>query len=438
MLLNGLRDRIVVQTDGQMKTGRDVVIAALLGAEEYGFATAPLVVSGCIMMRVCHLDTCPVGVATQNPELRARFSGEPEFVETFFEYIATEVRELMAELGMRTMAEMIGHVELLDTRHAVSHWKASGLDIGPILAVPQNPYGQTLIQSVSQDHGLADALDQQFIALAQPAINDGHHVSIDLPVRNVNRTVGTLLGHEVTKKWRGAGLPDGTIDITLTGSAGQSLGAFVPAGIQIRLVGDANDYVGKGLSGGRIIVHPHPFAPFVAEDQVVAGNVIAYGATAGEIFLRGKVGERFCVRNSGATAVSEGVGDHGCEYMTGGRVVILGPTGRNFGAGMSGGIAYVYDPTEVFASKVNYDMVDLDDLDATDLDFLVDLIGRHRDLTGSTVADSILQSWDLAAKSFRKVMPRDYERVLTVIAESRAAGLDEEQTVDKIMEAARG
>ena len=438
LLLNGLRDRIVVQTDGQMKTGRDVVIAALLGAEEYGFATAPLVVSGCIMMRVCHLDTCPVGVATQNPELRARFSGEPEFVETFFEYIAMEVRELMAELGMRTMAEMIGHVELLDTRHAVSHWKASGLDIGPILAVPQNPYGQTLIQSVGQDHGLADALDQQLIALAQAAINDGHHVSIDLPVRNVNRTVGTLLGHEVTKKWKGAGLADGTIDITLTGSAGQSLGAFVPAGIQIRLVGDANDYVGKGLSGGRIIVHPHPFAPFVAEEQVVAGNVIAYGATAGEIFLRGKVGERFCVRNSGATAVSEGVGDHGCEYMTGGRVVVLGPTGRNFGAGMSGGIAYVYDPTEVFASKVNYDMVDLDELDATDLDFLVDLIGRHRDLTGSTVADSILRSWDVAAGSFRKVMPRDYERVLAVIAASRAAGLDEEQTVDKIMEAARG
>ena len=438
LLLNGLRDRIVVQTDGQMKTGRDVVIAALLGAEEYGFATAPLVVSGCIMMRVCHLDTCPVGVATQNPELRARFNGEPEFVETFFEYIAAEVRELMAELGMRTMAELIGHVELLDTRHAVRHWKASGLDISPILAVPQNPYGQTMIQSVGQDHGLGEALDQQFIALAQPAINDGHHVSIELPVRNVNRTVGTLLGHEVTKKWRGAGLPDGTIDITLTGSAGQSLGAFVPAGIQIRLVGDANDYVGKGLSGGRIIVHPHPFSPFVAEDQVIAGNVIAYGATGGEIFLRGKVGERFCVRNSGATAVSEGVGDHGCEYMTGGRVVVLGPTGRNFGAGMSGGIAYVYDPTEVFASKVNYDMVDLDELDGTDLDFLVDLIGRHRDFTGSAVADRILRSWDVAAGSFRKVMPRDYERVLTVIADSKAAGLDEQQTVDKIMEAARG
>jgi glutamate synthase (NADPH/NADH) large chain len=344
----------------------------------------------------------------------------------------------MAELGMRTMAEMIGHVELLDTRHAVRHWKASGLDISPILAVPQNPYHQSMIQSVGQDHGLAEALDQQLIALAQAAINDGHHVAIDLPVRNVNRTVGTLLGHEVTKKWRGAGLADGTIDITLTGSAGQSLGAFVPAGIQIRLVGDANDYVGKGLSGGRIIVHPHPFSPFVAEDQVVAGNVIAYGATGGEIFLRGKVGERFCVRNSGATAVSEGVGDHGCEYMTGGRVVVLGPTGRNFGAGMSGGIAYVYDPTEVFASKVNYDMVDLDELDGTDLDFLVDVIGRHRDFTGSAVADRILQSWDVAAGSFRKVMPRDYERVLTVIAESKAAGLDEEQTVDKIMEAARG
>jgi len=437
LLLNGLRDRIVVQADGQMKTGRDVVIAALLGAEEYGFATAPLVVSGCIMMRVCHLDTCPVGIATQNPELRARFSGEPEFVETFFEYIATEVRELMADLGFRTMAEMIGHVEMLDARKAIAHWKASGLDISPILAVPQNPYGQTLIQSVGQDHGLDEALDQQLIELARPAIEDAHHVSIDLPVRNVNRTVGTLLGHQVTKKWKGAGLPDGTIDITLTGSAGQSLGAFVPAGIQIRLVGDANDYVGKGLSGGRIIVHPHPLSPFVAEDQIIAGNVIAYGATGGEIFLRGIVGERFCVRNSGATAVSEGVGDHGCEYMTGGRVVVLGPTGRNFGAGMSGGIAYVYDPEEVFASRVNYEMVELQALDAKDLEFLGDTIRRHRDLTGSAVAERILGDWEQAVTSFRKVMPKDYQRVLTVIAESEAAGLDEAATVDKIMEAAR-
>jgi glutamate synthase (NADPH/NADH) large chain len=437
LLLNGLRDRIVVQTDGQMKTGRDVVIAALLGAEEYGFATAPLVVSGCIMMRVCHLDTCPVGIATQNPELRARFSGTPEFVETFFEFIATEVRELMAELGFRTMDEMIGHVDALDTRRAITHWKASGLDISPILAVPRNPYEQTMIQSVGQDHGLDEALDQQLIALAQPAIEDGQHVSIDLPVRNVNRTVGTLLGHEVTKRWKGAGLPDGTIEITLTGSAGQSLGAFVPAGIQIRLVGDANDYVAKGLSGGRIIVHPHPFSSFVAEDQIIAGNVIAYGATGGEVFLRGKVGERFCVRNSGATAVSEGVGDHGCEYMTGGRFVVLGPTGRNFGAGMSGGIAYVYDPDEVFASKVNYEMVALEDLDDADRDFLLDIVTRHRDLTGSAVAERVLESWETDVAAFRKVMPRDYKRVLTVIAESKAAGLDETQTVDKIMEAAR-
>ncbi len=437
LLLNGLRDRIVVQTDGQMKTGRDVVIAALLGAEEYGFATAPLVVSGCIMMRVCHLDTCPVGIATQNPELRARFSGRPEFVETFFEYIATEVRELMAELGFRTMDEMIGHVDVLDTRRAITHWKASGLDISPILAVPQNPYGQTMVQSVGQDHGLDEALDQQLIELAQPAIQDGRHVSIDLPVRNVNRTVGTLLGHEVTKRWRGAGLPDGTIDITLTGSAGQSLGAFLPAGIQIRLVGDANDYVAKGLSGGRVIVHPHPFSPFVAEEQIIAGNVIAYGATGGEVFLRGIVGERFCVRNSGATAVSEGVGDHGCEYMTGGRVVVLGPTGRNFGAGMSGGIAYVYDPAEVFASKVNYEMVELEELDDADREFLRDTVTRHRDLTGSVVAERILMSWETESSAFRKVMPKDYKRVLTVIAESQAAGLDESQTVDRIMEAAR-
>ncbi len=437
LLLNGLRDRIVVQTDGQMKTGRDVVIAALLGAEEYGFATAPLVVSGCIMMRVCHLDTCPVGVATQNPELRARFSGKPEFVETFFEYIAEEVRELMAELGFRTMDEMIGHVEALDTCPAVDHWKASGLDISPILAEPQNPYGQTMIQSVAQDHGLDEALDQELIARARPAIDDGHRVTIDLPVRNVNRTVGTLLGHEVTKKWRGAGLPDGTIDITLTGSAGQSFGAFVPAGIQLRLVGDANDYVAKGLSGGRIIVHPHPFAPFAAEEQIIAGNVIAYGATGGEIFLRGIVGERFCVRNSGATAVAEGVGDHGCEYMTGGRVVVLGPTGRNFGAGMSGGIAYVYDPDETFADLVNYEMVTLQDLDAADTDFLHETIVKHRDATGSVVAERILDRWDDAVGDFRKVMPTDYQRVLTVIAESRAAGLDEEATVTKIMEAAR-
>ena len=438
LLLNGLRDRIVVQTDGQMKTGRDVVIAALLGAEEYGFATAPLVVSGCVMMRVCHLDTCPVGIATQNPTLRERFTGEPEFVVNFFEYVAEEVRELMAELGFRTMDEMIGHVECLDTRKAVDHWKASGLDISPILAVPENRYDQTMYQSVGQDHGLDEALDQQLIELSQPAIQDGHTVSIDLPIRNVNRTVGTLLGHEVTKRWKGAGLPDGTIDITLTGSAGQSFGAFVPSGIQMRLIGDANDYLGKGLSGGRLIVHPHETAPFVAEEQIVAGNVIAYGATGGEIFLRGVVGERFCVRNSGALAVSEGVGDHGCEYMTGGRVVVLGETGRNFGAGMSGGIAYVYDRAGDFASKVNPEMVRLEELDDEDRAFLRSTIERHLEYTGSAVAHGILASWEVDVAAFRKVMPIDYKRVLDVMAESRAEGLSEDETVERVMEAARG
>ncbi|MFV0309241.1 MAG: glutamate synthase large subunit [Desertimonas sp.] len=437
LLLNGLRDRIVVQTDGQLKTGRDVVIAALLGAEEFGFATAPLVVSGCVMMRVCHLDTCPVGIATQNPVLRERFTGRPEFVENFFEFIAEEVRELMAQLGFRTVAEMVGHVEMLDTAAAVDHWKASGLDIAPILTVPQNPYGQSLLQSVPQDHGLGEALDQELIRHAQPAIHDGHAVTIDLPIRNVHRTVGTLLGHEITKRWRGAGLPDGTVDITLTGSAGQSFGAFVPAGVTMRLVGDANDYLGKGLSGGRLIVAPPATATFVAEDQIIAGNVIAYGATSGEIFLRGVVGERFCVRNSGALAVSEGIGDHGCEYMTGGRVVVLGPTGINFGAGMSGGIAYVHDPDGDFESKLNTEMVVLQELADADRTFLRDVVERHGELTGSAVAARLLADWETSTAAFRKVMPLDYQRVLTVLADAEAAGLSEAQAVDKVMEAAR-
>ncbi|HEY3483815.1 MAG TPA: glutamate synthase large subunit [Ilumatobacteraceae bacterium] len=438
LLLNGLRDRIVVQTDGQLKTGRDVVIAALLGAEEFGFATAPLVVSGCVMMRVCHLDTCPVGVATQNPELRKRFTGKPEFVVNFFEFIAEEVRELMAQLGFRTMAEMIGHVECLDTKPAVDHWKAHGLDIGPILEVPQNRYGQTFHQSVPQDHGLEQALDQELIRLAQPAIDHATPVTIELPIRNVNRTVGTLLGHEVTKRWQGEGLPDGTIDISLRGSAGQSFGAFVPRGITLRLEGDANDYLGKGLSGGRIVVRPDAAAPFVAEEQIIAGNVIAYGATGGEIFLRGVVGERFCVRNSGALAVVEGVGDHGCEYMTGGRVIVLGPTGRNFGAGMSGGIAYVYDRDGSFDTRVNYEMVNLEHLDDDDREFLRSTIERHAELTGSAVAKRLLAAWNVEVSRFRKVMPADYKRVLTVMKESAAAGLDETETVNRVMEAARG
>jgi glutamate synthase (NADPH) large chain len=437
LLLNGLRDRIVVQADGQMKTGRDVVIAALLGAEEFGFATAPLVVSGCVMMRVCHLDTCPVGVATQNPELRKKFSGKPEFVVNFMEYIAEEVRELMAALGFRTMAEMIGHVELLDTRTAVAHWKAKGLDIAPILALPQNPYSQTLHQSVAQDHGLDDALDRQLIARCADAIEHGAPLSFDVPIGNVNRTVGTMLGNAVTRRHGGAGLPADTIQVQFTGSAGQSFGAFVPSGITLRLEGDANDYVGKGLSGGRVVVRPPRSATFVAEDNIIAGNVIGYGATGGQIMLRGVVGERFCVRNSGATAVVEGVGDHGCEYMTGGRVVVLGRTGRNFGAGMSGGIAYLYDPHGVAAANVNPEMVRLQTLTADDRAWLLATIQVHVAETESAVGVRILTDWEREVGHFVRVMPIDYERVLTVMETAASEGLDEAATLDRVMQAAR-
>ena len=438
LMLNGLRDRIVVQADGQMKTGRDVVIAALLGAEEFGFATAPLVVSGCIMMRVCHLDTCPVGIATQNPTLRSRFSGKPEFVVNFFEYIAEEVREYLAQLGFRTLKEAVGHVEMIDARKAVEHWKAKGLDISPMLEVPQNPYNQTPFMSVAQDHGLDEALDNELIAQSQTAIADARPVNISVPIRNVNRTVGTMLGYEVTKAWGGAGLPDGTIKIHFTGSAGQSFGAFVPAGIEMRLEGDSNDYLGKGLSGGRIILHPHRESTFVAEENVIAGNVIGYGATSGEIFIRGTVGERFCVRNSGATAVVEGVGDHGCEYMTGGRVVVLGATGRNFAAGMSGGIAYVYDPDGQLPSNVNYEMVELEHVGGEDEEWLRAAIARHGSFTESAIAERILAAWTVEVSRFRKVMPRDYKRVLAVQAEAAAEGLTQDQIDDRVMEAARG
>ncbi|HET8643446.1 MAG TPA: glutamate synthase large subunit, partial [Pseudonocardiaceae bacterium] len=390
LVLNGLRDRITVQVDGTMKTGRDVVIAALLGAEEYGFATAPLIVAGCVMMRVCHLDTCPVGVATQNPELRARFTGRPEFVETFFEFVAQEVRELLAQLGFRTLDEAIGHSELLDVDEAVEHWKARGFDLSPVFARPASPYGQPRRKVREQDHGLAHALDRTLIQLAEAALEDAHPVRLDLPVRNVNRTVGTLLGAEVTRRYGGEGLAEDTIHVTLTGSAGQSLGAFLPRGITLELIGDANDYVGKGLSGGRIVVRPHPAAPFAAERQVIAGNVIGYGATAGELYLRGVVGERFCVRNSGAVAVAEGVGDHGCEYMTAGRAVVLGPTGRNFAAGMSGGIAYVLQLNPVL---VNRDMVALQRPGPDDLRWLRQTVARHHELTGSAVAASLLGDW---------------------------------------------
>jgi glutamate synthase (NADPH/NADH) large chain len=439
LVRNGLRDRIVVQVDGQLKTGRDVVIAALLGAEEFGFATAPLVVSGCVMMRVCHLDTCPVGIATQNPELRKRFSGKPEFVVNFFEFVAEEVRELLARLGFRSIAEAVGHTEVLDARAAIDHWKAHGLDLTPILQEVENPYeGQDRYCTKAQDHGLEKALDQELIRRAAPAIEDGRVVEIELPISNVNRTVGTMLGSVVTRAWGGDGLPDDTIRVHLRGSAGQSFGAFVPRGITLRLEGDANDYFGKGLSGGRLIVHPDRAATFVAEDNIIAGNVALYGATGGEAYLRGQVGERFCVRNSGATAVVEGVGDHGCEYMTGGRVVVLGPTGRNFAAGMSGGIAYVYDPDDRFSSLVNYEMVDVIPLDDDDREWLRATIERHRELTGSDVAEQILLQWGSEVGEFKKVMPEDYQRVLTVMREAAEQGLSEEETLAKVMESSRG
>jgi glutamate synthase (NADPH/NADH) large chain len=434
LLLNDLRDRIVVQVDGQLKTGRDVVIGALLGAEEFGFATAPLVVSGCVMMRVCHLDTCPVGVATQNPELRQRFTGKPEFVVNFFEYIAEEVRELLAELGFRTLEEAIGQAELLDTRAAVDHWKASGLDLSPILHVPELAEGKSRHRTTVQDHGLDKALDNDLIAQAAAALERAEPVRIASPVRNVNRTVGTMLGAELTRRYGGAGLPDDTILVDLHGSAGQSFGAFLPRGITLRLSGDANDYTGKGLSGGRVIVHPPADAPLVAEDNVIAGNVILYGATAGEMFLRGVVGERFGVRNSGAVAVVEGVGDHACEYMTGGRVVVLGGTGRNFGAGMSGGIAFVFDPDGTFPSRVNPEMVDLEALDGEDVEWLRDRVERHLAETGSKVAARVLDDWDSAVGSFVKIMPRDYKRALSAERLALAEGRD---PVEAVMAAAR-
>ncbi len=435
LLLNDLRDRIVVQVDGQIKTGRDVVIAALLGGEEFGFATAPLVVSGCVMMRVCHLDTCPVGVATQNPELRAKFSGKPEFVETFFEYIASEVREYLAELGFRSLEEAIGRVECLDTTRAVEHWKASGLDLSPILHIPEIPAEASRHCSQTQDHGLNKALDLQIITDARVALESGQPVSLVYPISNTNRTVGTMLGHELTKRHGGAGLPDDTIVVDFNGSAGQSFGAFVPRGITLRLEGDANDYFGKGLSGGRLSVRPPASSTFVAEANIIAGNVILYGATSGQAFIRGVVGERFCVRNSGAEAVVEGVGDHGCEYMTGGVAVVLGPTGRNFGAGMSGGVAYVHDPDRRLPDRLNHEMVTLEPLDDDDRVRLHNLVIRHETETGSTVAGRLLAEWDAALESFVKVMPTDYRRVLDARRKAEEIGAD---PIQAVMEAAHG
>ncbi|MCI9887601.1 glutamate synthase large subunit [Micrococcales bacterium 31B] len=441
LLINRLRDRIRVQVDGQLKTGRDVVIGALLGAEEFGFATAPLVVSGCIMMRVCHLDTCPVGVATQNPELRERFSGKAEYVVTFFEYIAEEVREILASMGLRSLDEAVGRADLLDTRAATQYWKAQGLDLAPLLHMPAVASADERRCTQSQDHGLQHALDNELIAKAKPALEKGEKVTIDATIRNVNRTAGTMLGHEVTKRYRGEGLPTDTITVNLTGSAGQSFGAFLPAGVTLRLEGDANDYVGKGLSGGRIVVRPSQSATFASHENVIAGNTIGYGATSGELFLSGTAGERFAVRNSGATIIVEGVGDHGCEYMTGGTVIVLGPIGRNFGAGFSGGEAYLLD---LDRALLNPDAVKSGDLVITDLDE-ADVTGlgawltQYAKETDSSIARDLLAEGELA-KRFTKVFPREFAKVRAIRAEAVEEGIDPDsnEVWTRIVEASHG
>ena len=437
LVANKLRDRIVVQVDGQLKTGRDCIIAAMLGAEEFGFATAPLVVLGCVMMRVCHLNTCPVGIATQDPQLRAKFGGKPEFVENFFRFIAEEMREYMAALGVRTIDELIGRVDFLDVEPALDHWKARGLDLSQILYQPEPVPGVEVRHMRDQDHGLERSLDRTTIVpLCREALESGKPVDAILPIRNVNRTVGTLLGYELTKRHGGAGLPDDTIKLHFNGSAGQSFGAFVPRGISMTLEGDANDYVGKGLSGGRIVVYPPRHATFVPEKNILVGNVTLYGATSGEAYFRGIAGERFCVRNSGATAVVEGVGDHGCEYMTAGRVLIIGATGRNFAAGMSGGVAYIYDPDREFPARCNLEMVDLDPLAGDEEEHSVRrLLKNHLRYTQSTVAQKILDRWQLHKEKFVKVMPKDYKRILDAMEKARLTGIPEDIAV---MEAAHG
>jgi glutamate synthase (NADPH/NADH) large chain len=414
LVMNNLRSRVVLQTDGQLKTGRDVAIAALLGAEEFGFATAPLVTLGCIMMRKCHLNTCPVGVATQDPELRKKFKGKPENVVNFFFMVAEDLRAIMAQLGFRTIEEMVGRSDLLEMDSAIDHWKAGGLDLSAILTPARKPHPDVIThQTIAQDHGLELALDNEIIAQAQRAIDHAEKVRIDLPVININRVVGTMLSHEIAKKWGADGLPEDTVHVKLTGSAGQSLGAFLARGVTLEVEGDCNDFVGKGLSGGRIVVYPPKVSTFKAEENILVGNVIMYGATQGEAFFRGIAAERFCVRNSGATAVVEGIGDHGCEYMTGGKVVVLGATGRNFAAGMSGGVAYVLDEAGDFKRKCNLGMVELDPLDDhDDIAELKALIEKHAQYTGSTVAQRLLADWNGSLEKFVKVMPSDYKRVL--------------------------
>ena len=429
LLLNDLRSRVRLETDGQLKTGRDVVVAAMLGAEEFGFATAPLVSLGCVMMRVCHLNTCPVGVATQNPKLRARFSGDPSHVENFMLFVAREVRELMAQLGFRTIDEMVGRTDCLEMRSDTDHWKAHGLDFSQILFRPVVPESVGRHCQMAQDHGLGESLDQKaLLNLCAPALNDRRDIEATLPIRNTHRAVGTMVGGEVTRRFGAEGLPDDTIRLNFNGSAGQSFGAFIPRGMTLTLAGDANDYVGKGLSGGKIVVYPPRTATFKAEENVIIGNVAVYGGTSGEVYVRGVAGERFCVRNSGVKAVVEGVGDHGCEYMTGGRVVVLGRTGRNFAAGMSGGIAYVLDVEGHFARRCNRAMVQLTEIEAEDeIEAMKDLIYRHAELTGSGPATKILLNWERWLPKFVRVIPYDYQRVLDARDEMNRRGLSLEQ-----------
>ncbi|MDZ4338772.1 MAG: glutamate synthase large subunit, partial [candidate division NC10 bacterium] len=431
LVLNNLRSRIVVETDGHMKSGRDVVIAALLGAEEYGFATAPLIVLGCVMMRVCHLDTCPVGIATQNPKLRYKFAGDPQHVVNFMRFVAQEMREWMARLGFRTVNEMIGRVDKLEPRKAIDHWKAKGLDVSNILYVPDVPPDVGRYCQIPQDHGLEKALDNRvLLELCAPALERGEPVRATLPIRNANRVVGTILGSALTRRYGGAGLPEDTIRLHFKGSAGQSFGAFIPRGITLILAGDSNDYIGKGLSGGKIIVYPPEGSTFVPEENIIIGNVAFYGATGGEAYIRGMAGERFCVRNSGVHAVIEAIGDHGCEYMTGGRVVVLGPTGRNFAAGMSGGIAYVLDATGDFDRRCNQEMVFLERLEDTqEIKEVETMIGRHAEYTNSERARAILASWEAMVPKFVKVMPKDYKRMLEAMKRIQEAGLSGEEAI---------
>jgi glutamate synthase (NADPH/NADH) large chain len=412
--MNNLRSRVYLQTDGQIKTGRDVAIAALLGAEEFGFATAPLVTLGCIMMRKCHLNTCPVGIATQDADLRKKFKGNPDNVVNYLFMVAEDLREIMAKLGFRTVNEMVGRVDALETGDVLNHWKAKGLDFSSILTPAKKIYeGTEVYRVIDQDHGLEKALDNELIKLSQPALQNGEAVNIELPVLNINRVVGTMLSHELAKATEGKLLADDTISIKLLGSAGQSLGAWLAKGITIAVEGDANDFVGKGLSGGKIAVYPPKESSFVAEENILVGNVVLYGATSGEAYFRGIAAERFCVRNSGASAVVEGIGDHGCEYMTGGRVAILGKTGRNFGAGMSGGVAYVLDVDGEFESRCNTETFELEALsEKSDITELKQMIENHHRYTQSTLAESILNDWDQQLKRFVKVMPTDYKRVL--------------------------